>query len=384
MVPMFVYLDNAATTKVDPRVLEAMQPYFLEEYGNPASVHQHGKRGQAALEQARVTIAKTLNATPGEILFTSGGTESDALAIRGIAYAMQQKGKHLVTSQIEHAAVLETCKQLESEGFTVTYLSPDAEGFIAPDALRAALKPDTMLVSLMHANNEIGTVQDLAVLGKICRDAGVKFHSDAVQSFGKVPIDVRHIPVDALSLSAHKIHGPKGIGALYLRQGTRIAPQQRGGEQEFKLRAGTVNVPGAVGFAKAATLMDEVQILQVQALRDYFTTEVLRRIPDTRLNGPSLNRLCNNVSIAFKHVEADSLLALLDEGGICVSTGSACESYSLEPSHVLQAIKLPAAWAQGTLRFTLSRFTTQEELDYTLRVLEKTVAELRGKSRLVR
>ena len=381
---MSTYLDNAATTKVDPRVLEAMQPYLLEEYGNSASVHQMGKRADAALAEARATIANVLNASPGEILFTSGGTESDALAIRGIAYAMQQKGKHLITSQIEHAAVLETHRQLEREGFSVTYLSPNAEGVIAPDALRAALKPDTVLVSIMHANNEIGTIQDIVALATICKSAGVKFHSDAVQSFCKIPIDVQQIPVDALSLSAHKIHGPKGVGALYLRSGTRLAPQQRGGEHEFKIRAGTVNVPGAVGFAKAVTLMDEVQNLQVQALRDYFIAEVLRRIPDTRLNGPSLNRLCNNASIAFKHVEADSLLALLDEQGICVSTGSACESYSLEPSHVLQAIKLPAEWAQGTLRFTLSRFTTQEELDYAIAVLEKIVAELRSKSRLMR
>ena len=379
-----IYLDNAAATRTDPAVVEAMLPYFAEQYGNSSSVHQMGKSVAEALEHVRTVIANKLHASPGEILFTSGGTESDALAIRGLAYANQQKGKHLITSQIEHAAVLETCKQLEREGFIVTYLPVDHEGTISPDALKAAIRSDTILVSVMHANNEIGTIQDLATLGKICKEAGVKFHSDAVQSFCKVPIDVSVFPVDALSLSAHKIHGPKGIGALYLRSGTRIAPQQRGGEHEFKLRAGTVNVPGAVGFAKAVMLMDEGQNLQVQALRDYFVSEVLRRIPDARLNGSALQRLCNNISLAFKHVEADSLLALLDGQGICVSTGSACESYSLEPSHVLQAIKLPAEWAQGTLRFTLSRFTTKEELDQTVIVLENSVAELRGKSRLMR
>lgn len=378
---MFVYLDNAATTKVDDAVATAMLSYLTEQYGNPSSLHQHGKRAQEVLEQARSAIAEKLHASPGEVLFTSGGTESDALVIRGVAYALQQKGKHLITSQIEHAAVLESCKQLEREGFAVTYLPVDAYGLVAPENVRAAIRPDTILVSIMHANNEIGTIQDISAIGEICKQAGVKFHSDAVQSFGKVPIDVRAIPVDLLSLSAHKIHGPKGIGALYVRSGTRIAPQQRGGEQEFKLRAGTVNVAGAVGFAKAIELMDEAQNLQVQALRDYFISEVLK-IPDTRLNGPALNRLCNNASMAFKHIEADSLLALLDEQGICVSTGSACESYSLEPSHVLQAIKLPAAWAQGTLRFTLSRFTTKEELDYTIAKLAELVAQLHAKSRL--
>ncbi|HLC66063.1 MAG TPA: cysteine desulfurase family protein [Candidatus Nanoarchaeia archaeon] len=375
-----IYLDNAATTRTDPTVLAAMEPFFTSEYGNASSIHQMGKRADTTLNASRKVIADRIGASPGEIIFTSGGTESDALAIRGSAYALQQKGRHLITSSLEHAAVLETCKQLEREGFSMTFLSADAEGFVKPETLRDAIQPDTILVSIMHGNNEVGTIQDLAALAQICKHAGVRFHSDAVQTFCKVPIDVRTIPVDLLSLSAHKIHGPKGIGALYVRQGTRLAPQQRGGEHEFKLRAGTVNVPGAMGFAKAVELCTEEKVFQMTALREYFIAEVQSAIPDVRLNGSALQRLCNNVSLGFKHVEADSLLALLDEQGICVSTGSACESYSLEPSHVLQAMKVPAEYAQGTLRFTLSRYTTKDELDKTVEILKAAVEKLRKQS----
>ncbi|MBW3010612.1 cysteine desulfurase NifS [Candidatus Woesearchaeota archaeon] len=378
-----VYLDNGATTAVDKKVAEAMQPYFLQKYGNASSIHSFGKEARIALEKARETIAKKLNAEKDEIIFTSGGSESNNLAIKGVLL-LDKKKNHIVTTKIEHPAVLRTCQTLEEDGFSFTYLNVDKDGLIDPKELEKAITSKTALVSIMHANNEIGVVQELKKIVEICKKKKVLFHTDAVQSFTKVDLDVKEIPVDLVSISAHKIHGPKGVGALFIRKGVELKKQNQGGHQEFDLRAGTENIPGIVGFAKAVELANDKHVAQMEKLRDYFISKVLKEIPDTFLNGSLKKRLCNNINISFRFIEGEGLLLHLDANGIAVSTGSACTSQSLEPSHVLLAIGLKHEDAHGAIRFTLSRFTTKDELDYTLRKLKEAVENLRKISPLVK
>lgn len=375
---MKAYLDNGATTMADPKVVQEMLPFFTESYGNASSMHFKGQEAKRALEESRETIAKRLNASYDEIIFTSGGTESSNLAIKGVAFANMKKGKHIITTKIEHPATKNSCRFLEAEGFQATYLGVDKEGFVNPEELKKAIRKDTILVTIIHGNNEIGTVQDIDAIGKICKEKGILFHIDAVQSFTKVPIDVKKQHVDLISMSAHKIHGPKGVGALYIRKGTNIVQMAHGGSHEFKLRAGTENVPGAVGFAKAVKLVSDSDIKKIAKLRDKFIESIEKEIPEVKLNGPRGDkRLCNNVSISFANVEGEALGAYLDADGICTSTGSACASHSLEPSHVLIAIGVPKEIANGTLRMTLSRFTTEEEVSYAVSALKKYVQKLR-------
>jgi len=381
---MKVYLDNGAATMVDPKVVKAMNPFFTEKFGNASSLHELGRISHEALEKSRAIIAEKINALPEEIIFTSGGTESDNIAIMETAFPNIEKKNHIITTKIEHPAVLQTCKFLEAHGFNVTYLGVDNEGFIDIKKLEQSITEKTVIVSIMHANNEIGTIQDIDAIGEICKKHHVAFHTDAVQSFTKVPIDVKKLNVDFISLSAHKIHGPKGIGALYVRKGTRIKSLLKGGSQESKLRPGTENIPGIIGFAKAVELASEAHIKKMEKLRDYFIGEIKKNFSDIVVNGTETERLCNNINVSFKGIEGESLLMHLDEKGIAVSTGSACSSQSLEPSHVLLAIGLNAEVAHGSIRFTLSRFTTKEELDYTLNNLTEIVKNLRQISPLAK
>ena len=381
---MKAYLDNGATTMVDPKVVDAMNPFFTERFGNASSLHKLGRTAHEALESSRLVIAKKLNALPEEIIFTSGGTESDNLAIKEVAFHNIKKKNHIITTKIEHPAVLNTCRFLEKMGFEITYLNVNHEGFIDLPGLEKSIKENTCLVSIIHANNEIGTIQDIKAIGEICKKHNVAFHTDAVQSFTKVPIDTKKIPVDLISLSAHKIHGPKGIGALYVRKGTPLHSLFHGGSQEANLRPGTENIPGIVGFAKAVELASEGHIKKMEKLRDYLIQEIKNNFTDIEINGPEKNRLCNNINISFKGIEGESLLMHLDEKGIAVSTGSACSSQSLEPSHVLLAIGLKPEVAHGSVRFTLSRFTTREELDYALKSLTEIVKNLRQISPLAK
>ncbi|HZX45470.1 MAG TPA: cysteine desulfurase family protein [Candidatus Nanoarchaeia archaeon] len=374
---MKAYLDNGATTKVDERVVEAMMPYFTETYGNASSLHTPGQEAKSGLEQSREIIAKRINAKSDEIIFTSGGTESDNLAVKGYVYANKDKGNHIITTKIEHHAVQYTCKSLEKEGFKVTWLDVDKEGFVDLKKLSSAITDMTLLVTVIHGNNEIGTLQDISAIGKICDENKVAFHIDAVQSFTKVPIDVVSQKVTMASFSAHKIHGPKGIGALYVKKGTILKKLNDGGGQESNLRGGTENVAGAVGFAKAVQLSTEQECKKMEKLRDNFINQVEKEIPEVKLNGPRRMRLCNNANIIFKFIEGEGMLIKLDDRGIAVSTGSACSSRDLTPSHVLTAIGVPHALAHGSIRFTLSRFTTKEELDYTVDNLKVMVKELR-------
>jgi len=378
---MKVYLDNGATTRTDPEVVDIMLPFFTEHYGNASSLHGHGDTAAQALQKARETVGRKINASADEIIFTSGGTESDNLAIKGLAYENKGRKDHIITSKIEHPAVINTCKQLEKEGFRVTYQDVDKEGFINPKDVEKSITDKTFLVSIMHANNEIGTIEPIEEIARICKRHNVIFHTDAVQSFGKVPIDVRQTNIDLLSASAHKIHGPKGIGMLYVKKGVKLQRISDGGGQEFKLRAGTENVVGAVGFAKAVELAKESDCIDMAALRDKLIKGLLE-IPDTVLNGPREKRLCNNVNISFKHVEGESLLFMLNDHGIEVSTGSACSSKSLEPSYVLLAIGLKHEVAHGSIRFTLSKYTTEEEINYTIRTVKEIVEKLRSISPL--
>ena len=382
---MKVYLDNGATTMVDPAVVKVMLPFFTEKYGNPSSIHQMGQEAKREMEEAREIVAKKLKAKYDEIIFTSGGTESDNLAIKGVAYSNEDKGNHIITTKIEHPAVKNTCKDLEEDGFSVTYLDVDKEGFIDLKALERSITSKTVLVSIIHGNNEIGTIQDIEAIGNICKKHNVLFHTDAVQSFTKVPIDTKMINVDLITVSSHKIHGPKGVGALYVRKGTNIDRIAHGGDHEFKLRAGTENVPGIIGFAKAVKLTSDSDCRKIAKLRDIMIDRIHKEIHDVKLNGPKGDkRLCNNVNISFANVEGESLGSYLDVNGICTSTGSACTSHSLKPSHVLVAIGLPADLANGTLRMTLSRFTTEEEVNYTVDMLKKYTAKLRKISPLKR
>ena len=380
-----IYLDNAATTKTAPEVVEAMLPYFSELYGNPSSVYQFSQKSKEAIAASRETIAGALGAKPEEIYFTAGGTEADNWAIKAAAEAYRAKGNHIITSKIEHHTVLHTCQWLEKQGYEVTYLDVDESGIVKLDQLKKAVRPETILISIMFANNEIGTIQPVKEIGQIAREHGILFHTDAVQAFGQIPIQVDELGIDMLSSSGHKLNGPKGIGFLYIRKGVKIRSFIHGGAQERKRRAGTENVPGIVGYGaaveRAVRTMEERTAME-RKLRDHLIDRVLHEVPYTRLNGHRTRRLPNNANFSFQFVEGESLLIMLDMEGICGSSGSACTSGSLDPSHVLLAIGLPHEIAHGSLRLTLSEETTEEELDYVVEAIKKIVEKLRGMSPL--
>lgn len=380
-----IYLDNAATTKTAPEVVEAMLPYFTEFYGNASTVYEFGEKSKEAVAKARETIAKAIGAKENEIYFTAGGSESDNWALKATAEAYKNKGKHIITSKIEHHAILHTCEWLEQNGFEVTYLDVDENGVIKLEDLKKAIRPDTILISIMFANNEIGTIEPIAEIGKIAKEHGILFHTDAVQAFGQIPINVDELNIDMLSTSGHKLNGPKGIGFLYIRKGVKIRSFVHGGAQERKRRAGTENVPGIVGFGKAVELaiasMEERTKKEAE-LRDYLIERVLKEVPFTRVNGHRTNRLPNNVNLCFQFIEGESLLIMLDMKGICGSSGSACTSGSLDPSHVLLAIGLPHEIAHGSLRLTLGADTTKEDIDYTVDAIKGIVTQLREMSPL--
>lgn len=379
-----IYLDYAATTPVDPQVVEAMRPYWGDVFGNPSSAHAFGREARAAVDTARDTVARCLGARSDEIFFTSGGTESINLAIRGVVEASEHPSPHLITSAIEHHAVLDTCRYLERRGAQLTVLPVDANGLVDPEAVRGAITPQTVLVSIMLANNEIGTLQPIAEIARICREAGVLIHTDAVQAVGSIPVDVRELGVDLLSLSAHKFYGPKGMGVLYARKGTRRQPLFRGGGQERGHRPGTENVPGIVGTATAldqAVGLLSTEAERIRALRDRLIAGIEFSVPGCRLNGHPLQRLPNNAHFSVEGVESEALLVSLDLHGIAASGGSACMSGALEPSHVLQAIGVPMEAARGSVRFSLGRGNTAEEIDRVITLFAETVERLRGLSR---
>lgn len=378
-----IYLDNAATTQVHPLVVEEMLPYFTESYGNPSSVYQFAGTAKEAMEQARERLAAGIGARAREIYFTGGGSESDNWALIAIAERYQEKGKHIITTRIEHHAILHTCEYLEKRGFEVTYLDVDEQGFVNPEKLEAAIRPDTILISVMAANNEIGTIQPLKQIGELAKAHGILFHTDAVQAFGHIPLNVDEMNIDLLSATAHKLNGPKGVGLLYVRKTVQLFSFIHGGAQERGKRAGTQNVPGIVGFAKAAELawkqMDE-RMAYESRLRNHLIERVLKEIPDSSLNGSMEHRLPNNANFVFEGVDGTSLLILLEQKGICGSAGSACSSGSVDPSHVLLAIGVPKELARGALRLTLSHQTEIEEIDYTVDVLKVVVERLRKKA----
>jgi len=380
-----IYMDYAATTPTDRRVVEAMLPCFGDIFGNPSSLHGFGQEARAAMEEARAKIAAFLGAKPAEIVFTSGGTESDNFAIKGVAWANRKKGDHVITSAIEHHAVLETCRFLEKEGFRVTYLPVDGNGLVDPAEVVKAITDRTILISIMHANNEIGTIEPIAEIGRIAKGKGICFHTDAVQTFGHLPFTVDELNIDLLSASAHKLYGPKGMGLLYIRKGTRITPLVHGGDQESGRRASTQNVPGIVGFGKAvelaaATLHEEV--VRLTSLRDRFIRGIFERLDGIRLNGHPARRLPNNINLSVESVEGEGMILSLDMMGIACSTGSACSSSSLEPSHCLLAIGLPHELSHGSLRFSLGRGTKKSDIDTVLTALPQVVGRLRAMSPL--
>lgn len=382
---MHVYLDNAATTKVLPEVIEAMIPYYTEFYGNPSSFHSFARDAHKGLDDARRTVAKCLNAAnPSEIYFTGGGSEGDNMILRGVAQAYRKKGNHIITSKIEHHAILHTLNELEDKGLaSVTYLDVDENGLVDPEAVRAAIRPDTILVSVMTANNEVGTIEPIKEIGAVCREAGVLFHTDAVQAIGHIPVDVQDMNIDLLTLTAHKFHGPKGVGAVYIKKGVRVPAMITGGGQENKKRAGTENVPGIVGLAKALEIQTEnleANMKKMTALRDRLIAGVEERIPTVHLNGHRTQRLPNNVNFGIRYIESESILLMLDLQGVAASSGSACTSGSLDPSHVLLAMGISHEEANGSLRMTLSEFTTEEEIDYVLEILPPIVQRLRDMS----
>lgn len=380
-----IYLDNAATTKVAPEVVKEMLPYLEESYGNPSAFYSFAAKTGQKVEQARKTIAEAIGAKAEEIYFTAGGSESDNWALIATAEAHESKGKHIITSSIEHHAILHTCEYLEKRGFQVTYVGVDEDGVIKLDELEAAIRPDTILISVMAANNEIGSIQPLKEIGELARKNKILFHTDAVQALGHIPLNVDELNIDMLSASGHKIHGPKGIGIMYIRRGVKIGAFLHGGAQERRRRAGTHNVPGIIGMGKAVELavanMEE-SAKKVSELRDYLIEKMLKEIPYSKLNGHRTNRLPNNANFSFSFIEGESLLIMLDQAGICGSSGSACTSGSLDPSHVLMAIGLPHEIAHGSLRLTLSDETTREELDYTVETLKGIVKRLRDMSPL--
>lgn len=380
-----IYLDNAATTRTRQEVVDSMMPYFTELYGNPSSIYQFAGKSRIAVENARGTIARFIGAEPKEIYFTAGGSESDNWALKASAFALREKGKHIITTKIEHHAVLHTCEYLEKLGFEITYLDVDPEGMVNPEDVEKAIRPDTILISVMFANNEIGTIEPIGQIGEIAKNHKVLFHTDAVQAFGHEKIDVNELHIDMLSASGHKFGGPKGVGIFYLRSGIRLGNLIHGGAQERGLRAGTHNVPGIVGMEKAVKLAEaewETDREKETKLRDYLIERVLKEIPYTRLNGHRTKRLANNANFCFRYIEGESLLIMLDQEGICASSGSACTSGSLDPSHVLLAIGLPHEIAHGSLRISLSAETTAKEIDYTVDKLKLIVQRLRDMSPL--
>lgn len=380
-----IYMDNAATTPVKPEVLEAMLPYFTEKFGNPSSIYSISSENKKAITDARDLIAKTINTTAENIYFTAGGSESDNWALKATAEAYESKGRHIITTKIEHHAILHTCEYLEKKGFEVTYLDVDENGLVKLDELEKAIRPDTILISVMFANNEIGTIQPIAEIGKIAHEHGVLFHTDAVQAYTQVPIDVDAMNIDMMSTSGHKINGPKGIGFLYIRRGVKIRSFVHGGAQERRRRAGTENVTGIIGFAKAAEIatgnMKERTAAEI-AVRDHLIERIEKEIPYAKLNGDRTKRLPNNVNFSFRFIEGESMLIMLDGKGICASSGSACTSGSLDPSHVLLAIGLPHEIAHGSLRLTISDETTMEDADFVVDNLKQIVERLRSMSPL--
>ena len=384
MNPRKVYLDHSATTAVDERVLEAMLPFFRGSFGNPNSLHAWGREVRKAVDEAREKVAALIGAQPQEVLFTGGGSEADNLAVKGTAWARRDRGRHLITSAVEHHAVLDTMKWLGKNGFEVTVLPVDREGFVSPEALDAAIRPDTTLVSILFANNEIGTVQPVAKLGEVCRKHGVLFHTDAVQAAGHLPMDLSTLPVDLMTLAAHKMYGPKGIGALYVRKGIRLTPLIHGGGQEFGLRSGTENTPYIAGFGEAAALaakrLGNGDVDRERALRDRLIDGVLSRIEDSFLTGSRTERLPYHASFCIPRVEGEAMLLRLDFAGIGASSGSACTSGSLEPSHVLLALGLPHEIAHGSVRLTLGKDTAEEDIDYVLETFPPIVQTLRALS----
>jgi len=382
-----IYLDHAATTPTHPEVVKAMLPFFTDAFGNPSSIHSYGQEAKGAVEEARTKVAELIGARSEEIVFTSGGTEADNYALKGIAYANEHKGNHIITTSIEHHAVLEVCKFLGRRGFKVTYLPVDKYGLVDPQDVRKAITDKTILISVMHANNEVGTIEPVEEIGRIAKEAGVYFHSDAVQTVGHIPVNVAELKVDLLSISAHKLYGPKGMGALYVRKGTKSVSLMHGGEQEKRRRAGTENVPAIVGLGKAVELAGQEigkEAERLAYLRDKLIEGLGEKIDHIRLNGHPRKRLPNNINLSVDFVEGESLLLNLDLEGICASTGSACSSASPEPSHVLLALGLPAEQTHGSLRFTLGRENTEADVERVLDVLPGIVARLRAMSPLLK
>jgi len=372
-----IYLDNAATTKVDEEVVKAMHPYFSEKYGNASSLHYLGEESRRDIEEARETITKAIGAKYDEIIFTGSGTEANNFALKGLFWKNYPQKNHIITTKIEHDCILNTCKWLEKQGARVTYLNVDKEGFVNPKDVENAITEKTLVVSIIHGNNEIGTIQDLETIGKICKEKNVLFHTDACQSFTKTFLDVKKQNVDLVTLNAHKIHGPKGVGALYARKGVKINPLLHGGGQEFKLRSSTENVPGIIGFAKAVKIAKEKDVEKIKKLRDKFIDGILE-IPNTTLNGANGNkRLCNNINVSFGNIEGEAIGSFLNAKGIFCSTGSACSSKSLEPSHVLLALGLSPLEANSSIRLSISKYTTEEEINYVLEEFKKIVEKLR-------
>ena len=380
-----VYFDHSATTPVDPLVVEAMLPFLKEKFGNPSSIHSYGREAKVALEEARESVAEFCNARAADIYFTSGGTESNNMAIKGIAYELKNKGKHIITSKVEHHAVLHTCEFLEKEGFEVTYLAPDKYGMIHPEAVEKAIRKDTILISIMHANNEVGTINSIEKIGEIAMEKGVIFHTDAVQSFGKIPIDLSKLPVDLMSMSGHKIYGPKGVGLLYIRKGVRLVQLLHGGGHERNRRPGTENIPGIIGVAKAVELRKKLMDQEnesIKKLRDKFYEKVNQAIPRVFLNGHPKKRLAGHLNLSFQGIEGEALLLSLDLKGVAASSGSACTSGSIDPSHVLSAMGIKPELAQSSIRFTLGKDNSEEDVDYALEILPEIVQRLRSMSAL--
>jgi cysteine desulfurase len=375
-----IYLDYAATTPVDPRVLKAMEPYFLEKFGNTMSLHSFGQEAKTALEESREIVADLMGAKPSEVIFTSSATESNNLALKGVAFANRNKGNHIIISSIEHACIMESARWLEGQGFEVTRLKVDKYGLVDPEDVKKAIKKGTILVSIMHANNEIGTVEPIEEIGKICKERGVYFHTDAAQTFGKIPINVNKMNIDLMTVSSHKMYGPKGVAALFVREGTKIEPILHGGGHEMGLRSSTVNVAAIVGFAEACKIAKkemEKEAKRLTKLRDKLIKGVLEKIPDSHLNGHPIKRLPNNANFWFEGVEGESIVIQLDLMGIAASTGSACSTGKLEPSHVLLAIGLRPEQAHASLRLSLGRWTKEKDIDYVLKVLPRVIERLR-------
>ena len=382
-----IYLDHAATTPTHPEVVKAMLPYLTDAFGNPSSIHSYGQEAKGAIEEARTKVAELIGARSEEIIFTSGGTEADNFALKGVAYANEHKGNHIITTPIEHHAVMEACKFLEKRGFRITYLPVDEHGLVDPQDVKKAITDKTILISVIHASNEVGTIEPISEIGKMAKEAEIYFHTDAVQTVGHIPVNVDELKVDLLSISAHKLYGPKGVGALYVRKGTRLVPLIQGGGQENRRRAGTENVPAIVGLGKAIELAGQTmnrEAEQLSYLRDKLIEGLVERIDNIRLNGHPRKRLPNNVNVSVDFVEGESLLLNLDLEGICASTGSACSSSSLEPSHVLLALGLSPEQAHGSLRFTFGRENTEKDMERVLEVLPGIVARLRAMSPLLK